>query len=93
MRDLGDHFVVGGPQRRQLRAESAAIQADPPGQPPYVVTTGDILTVSISTTDIVLRTEIEWAREGEETQFFVWDIQMQLVDDSWQLFTVEEIAG
>lgn len=92
MRDLGDFFVIGGPQRRQLRAESEAILADPPGPPPYVVTTDNIFTVSVTPTDVVLRTEIEWARQGEESQFFVWDIQMQLVDGAWQLLTVEEVS-
>ena len=93
MRDLGDYFVVGGPQRRQLRAESEAIQANPPGPPAYVVTTSNIFTLSVTPTDVVLRTEIEWARQGEETQFLVWDIQMQLVDGVWQLLTVEEVPA
>jgi hypothetical protein len=92
IRDLGDHFVVGGSQRRRLRAEAESIRADPPGPPPYLVTTRDILTISITPTEAVLRTEIEWAREGEQTQFFVWDIQMQLVDGMWRLLTVEEVA-
>jgi hypothetical protein len=92
MRDLGDHFVVGGPQRRRLRAEAESIRADPPGPPPYLVTTRDILTFSATPTEAVLRTEIEWARQGELTQFFVWDIQMQLVDGMWRLLTVEEVG-
>lgn len=93
MRDLGNHFVGGGPQRRQLRAESEAIRANPPGPPAYVVTTSNIFTLSVTPTDVVLRTEIEWARQGEETQFLVWDIQMQLVEGVWQLFTVEEVPA
>lgn len=92
MRDLGDHFVDFGPQRRQLRSESGAIQADPPGPPAYIVTTANIFTLSVTPTDVVLRTEIEWAREGEETQFLIWDIQMQLADGVWQLFTVEDVS-
>lgn len=91
MRDLGDFFVVGGPQRRQLREEADAILANPPGPPAYIVSTDNIFTISVTPSDVVLRTEIKWAREGEETQFFVWDIQMQLVDGAWQLFTVEEV--
>jgi hypothetical protein len=91
IRDLGDHFVVGGPQRRLLRAESQTIRADPPGNPPYVVTTDDIFTVSVGPTDVVLRTEILWARDGESTQYFNWDIQMQLVDGAWRLLTVEDV--
>ena len=92
VRDLGDHFVSGGPQRRKLRAEGESIRATTSGVPPYVVTTGDIFTISITPTDAVLRSEIEWARQGEQTQFFVWDIQMQLVDGMWQLLTVEEVV-
>ncbi|MCP3976217.1 MAG: hypothetical protein GY720_17175 [bacterium] len=92
MRDLGDHFVSGGPQRRQLRSESEAIRANPPGPPAYVVTTANIFTLSAAPTDVVLRTEIEWARQGEESQFLIWDIQMQLVDGVWQLLTVEEVS-
>ncbi len=92
MRDLGEHFVVGGPQRRQLRAESEAIRANPLGPPAYVVTTSNIFTLSVTPTDVVLRTEIEWAREGEDSQFMVWDIQMQLVGGVWQLLTVEEVS-
>ena len=91
IRDLGDHFVVGGPQRRQLRAEGEAIRADPLGAPPYVVTAGDVLTISTSPTGVVLRTEIGWARDGEPTQSFIWDIQMLLVDGSWRLLTVVEV--
>lgn len=91
LRDLGDHFVAGGPQRRRLRAEAEAIRADPPGAPPYVVTTGDFSTISVTPTDVVLRTEVAWARQNEATRFFVWDIQMQLVDGTWQLLTVEEV--
>jgi len=92
MRDLGDGFVVGGPQRRLLRAESATILEDPLGPPPYVVTTDNIFTVSVTPTDVVLRAEIQWAREGEETQRFVWDIQMQLNEGLWRLLTVEDVA-
>lgn len=92
MRDLGGHFVAGGPQRRQLRAESEVIRANPLGPPAYVVTTSNIFTVSVTATDVVLRTEIEWARQGEETQFLVWNIQMQLVEGVWQLFTVEDVS-
>lgn len=91
VRDLGDHFVAGGPQRRQLRAEAESIRATTSGGAPYVVTTQNIFTVSITPTDAVLRTEIEWAREGEQTRFFVWDIQMQFVDGKWRLLTVEEV--
>ncbi|MFC2176947.1 hypothetical protein ACFLRH_00870 [Actinomycetota bacterium] len=93
IRDLGDHFAVGGPQKRRLRAEAESIRADPPGPPPYRVTPNDILTISVTPSDVVLRTEIGWAREGEQTQVFVWDIQMQLVEGMWQLVTVEEVAG
>jgi hypothetical protein len=89
--DLGDHFVAGGPQRRQLRAEAESIRATTSGGPPYSVTTGDIFTVSVTPTDVVLRTEIDWARRGEATQSFIWDIQMRLVDGRWQLLTVEEV--
>ncbi len=92
VRDLDDHFVAGGPQRRQLRAEAESIRADPPGAPPYVVTTGDIVTISATPTDIVLRAEIEWARQGEQTQFFVWDIQMRLADGRWQILTIDNVG-
>jgi len=89
--DLGDHFVAGGPQRRRLRSEAESIRATTMAGPPYIVTAGDILTTSATPTNVVLRAEVEWAREGEATQFFVWDIQMQLVDGRWQLLTVEEV--
>ena len=92
IRDLGGHFVAGGPQRRRLRAEAESIRADPSGAPPYLVTTGEMFTVSVTPTDVVLRTEIEWARQGEATQFFVWDIQMQLADGKWRLLTVDEVG-
>jgi len=92
MRDLGDHFVVGGPQRRLLRAEASAIQEDAPGPPAYVVATGDVFTISATTDDVVLRAEIEWAREGEPTQSFTWDIQMRRVDGGWRLHTVEDVT-
>ena len=89
--DLGDHFVAGGPQRRWLRAEAESIRATTSGGPSYSVTTGDIFTISVTPTDVVLRTEIEWARQGEATQAFSWDIHMRLVDGRWQLLTVEEV--
>ncbi len=91
VRDLGDHFVAGGPQRRQLRAEAESIRADTSGGPRYVVTTRNIVTISVTPTDAVLRTDIEWARQGEVTQFFVWDINMRLLDGRWQLLTVEDV--
>lgn len=93
MRDLGDHFVVGGPQRRQLRAESAAIRNDPPGPPPYEVEVAEVFTVSVTPGDIVLRAAVTWRRSGAADQSFTWDIQMRLVDGSWKLFTVEEVVG
>lgn len=92
MRDLGDHFVVGGPQRRLLRAEAPAIRENPPGPPSYVVATRNISTVSVTTDDVVLRAEIEWSREGEPTRFFTWDIQMRRVNDAWRLLTVEDVT-
>ena len=42
--------------------------------------------------DVVLRTEIVWAREGEETQMFLWDIQMRFVDGARRLLTVEGVT-
>jgi hypothetical protein len=91
MRDLGNHFVSGGPQRRTLRAEAEAIRANPPGPPAYTVTTGDVATVSVSSNDIVLRSEVIWARAGEETRTYTWDIQMRRVDGVWKLLTVEDV--
>lgn len=86
--DLGDHFVVGGAQRRQLRSESASIQAAPPGPPPYVVTTGDVFSISVAADDVVLRTDVTWSRPGEDDQTFTWDIQMRRVEGRWRLLTV-----
>lgn len=92
MADLGEHFVVGGPQRRLLRDESAAIRENPVGPPGYVVTASNIFSLSVTTDDVVLRADIEWAREGEESQKFLWDIQMRRIDGSWQLLTVEDVT-
>lgn len=92
MDDLGDHFVVGGAQRRMLREESAAIRANPLGSPAYDVTTANVFTVSVTTNDIVLRAEVFWARDGEETQEFLWDIQMRRVDKEWRLLTVADVT-
>ncbi|NND02419.1 MAG: hypothetical protein HKN91_06485, partial [Acidimicrobiia bacterium] len=92
MSDLGDHFVVGGPQRRQLREESAAIRENPLGPPAYEVTTSNVFSISVTDEDVVLRAEVDWLREGEEPQQFLWDIQMRLVDDVWQLLTVEDMT-
>ena len=92
-RDLGEHFVPGGPQRRKLRSEAEALRADPPGLPAYQVTTGDVFTISMTSSDVVLRTDVMWAREGEQTQLFTWDIQMQLVDGSWRLLTVDDAVA
>jgi len=92
MRDLGEYFVSGGPQRRKLRNEAEAIRADPPGPPAYTVTTADVFTISVDSTDIVLRAEVIWAREGEETQTYRWDIQMQQTEGEWQLLTVEDVT-
>lgn len=91
MRDLGDGFVSGGPQRRQLRDEAAAIRAAPLGLPAYEVATGDVLTISVTPTDVVLRAEVKWVREGAATMTYRWDIQMRQVEGVWQLFTVEEV--
>lgn len=92
MADLGDWFVVGGPQRRQLREEAAAIRANPPGEPAYGVTTANVFTISVATDDVVLRAEVFWARDGEETQELLWDIQMRFVDGQWRLLTVDEVT-
>lgn len=91
--DLGEHFVVGGAQRRQLRAESQAIREAPPGPPPYTVTTGEVFSIAVTTDDVVLRTDVTWARPGEADQTFTWDIQMLRVDGKWQLLTVEEVVA
>lgn len=93
MADLGDHFVVGGPQRRQLRSESAAIRENPLGPPAYDVTTANVFTKSVSNDDVVLRAEVLWERPGEEPQQMLWDIQMRLVDGRWLLHTVEAVEG
>jgi len=88
MRDLGDTFVPGGPQRRLLRDEAPEIRADAPGAPPYEVTAKDVVTISAGPVDVVLRAVVIWSREGEATQSYVWDIHMQHGDDVWQLLTV-----
>ena len=92
MRDLGEFFVSGGPQRRLLRSEAAAIRQDSPGLPSYEVTARDVFTVSVSQDDVVMRAEVVWSRDGEQTQVFVWDIQMQRVDGTWQLLTVQDVT-
>ena len=92
MRDLGEYFVSGGPQRRKLREEAETIRADPPGPPAYAVTTADVLTISVTSTDIVLRAEVIWARAGEDTQTYLWDIQMQKAEGVWKLLTVEDVT-
>ena len=92
MADLGEHFVVGGPQRRLLRDESSVIRENPAGPPGYVVTASNIFSLSVTTDDVVLRADVEWAREGEESQQFLWDIQMRRIDGRWQLLTVEDVT-
>lgn len=92
MAELEDHFVVGGPQRRQLRAESGAIRESPPGPPAYEVTASNVFSVSVTTDDVVMRAEVVWAREGEEPQEFLWDIQMRRIEGTWRLLTVEDVT-
>lgn len=93
MADLGGHFVAGGPQRRLLRDESAAIRENPAGPPAYEVTTSNVFSISVTDDNVVLRAEVVWERLGEATQEFLWDIQMRRVDDRWQLLTVEDVTG
>jgi hypothetical protein len=92
MRDLGDLFVPGGPQRRQLRDEADVIRAAPLGLPPFEVTLSDVLAISTAETEVVFRAEVTWSREGLDPQSFTWDIQMQQTEGVWQLLTVEEIG-
>jgi hypothetical protein len=84
---LEGHFDPAGPQYRQLASESERLAANPIGDPPYgFALAAEEVRGSGSTVFVVGGVTV--TRPGEPEQTLRWSIEMHLIGDRWQIWTV-----
>ena len=86
---LDGFFHRNGPQWRQLAAEAETLADEPPGPPRYTVTLRQPRVVERDRDRAVVRGRVTFARRGETTQGYRWDMVMVPGDaGNWLLWTV-----
>jgi hypothetical protein len=88
---LDGFFHPDGPQWRQLAAEAETLADEPPGPPRYTVTLRQPRIVERGRDRAVVRGRVTFARRGETTQRYRWDLVMVPGDEGdWLLWTAAE---
>lgn len=78
-----------GPQFEQLAAEAGTLADEPLGPPPYTVMLVGPRIVELGPSGAVVRGGVKFARQGEPTQRYRWDLVMVPGEDGdWLLWTV-----
>jgi hypothetical protein len=86
---LEGFFHPDGPQWRQLAAEAETLADEPPGPPRYKVTLRQPRIVERGRDRALVRGRVTFARRGETTQRYRWDLVMVPGGDGgWLLWTV-----
>ena len=86
---LDGFFHQNGPQWRQLAAEAETLAEEPPGPPRYTVTLRQPRVVETDRDRALVRGRVTFARRGETTQGYRWDVVMVPGGNGgWLLWTV-----
>jgi hypothetical protein len=80
-------FAAGGPQRRQLEAESATWTDDGASKPLRFVIR-ELRLRRLGTATATVWAQVEVTRPGFESQRFAWDFDLVLREGRWQVWTV-----
>jgi hypothetical protein len=84
---LEGHFDPAGPQYRQLASESESLTAHPIGDPPFRFDL-EAEEVRGSGSTVLVAGGVTVTRLGEPEQSLRWSIEMHLIGDRWQVWTV-----
>lgn len=84
-------FDLDGPQYRQLAAEAEELAAVALGPPPYSVVMSDAVVVEEAADEVRVRGRVVFARTGEASQSFDWEVVVRSTDGRFRIWTVDNL--
>lgn len=90
--DVKTYFAPNTRQFNRFQLDAQAISANPPGGDPITVTMTNPSTTKTDDNNWTIRGTAVWARTGEVTQNFQWEIRMSRTSERqpWQITSVRQ---